>query len=101
MNRLGMGVMGVVDDCCDCLVMTDGGYEITDFESKRSEEISMSAIVVMKMMIMMMMTNESVCGYERKIVCLNERVWCRQVRVEIISRKMKKEKKRKTIKNVI
>jgi hypothetical protein len=27
--------MGAVDDGCDCLVMTDGGYEITDFESKR------------------------------------------------------------------
>jgi hypothetical protein len=42
-----MGIMGAVDDGCDCVVMTDGGYEITDFESKRSDEISMSAIMVM------------------------------------------------------
>jgi hypothetical protein len=35
-----------------------------DFESKQSDDISMSAIVVMKMMIKMMMMNESVCGYE-------------------------------------
>jgi hypothetical protein len=46
-NSLGMGVIGAVDDGCDCFVMIDGGYEIVDFESKRSDEISMSAIVVM------------------------------------------------------
>jgi hypothetical protein len=42
-----MGMMGVVDDGCDCFVMIDGGYEIMDSESKRSDNISMSAIVVM------------------------------------------------------
>jgi hypothetical protein len=33
-NRLGMETTGVVDDGCDCIVMMDGGYEITDSESK-------------------------------------------------------------------
>jgi hypothetical protein len=42
-----MGMTGMVDDGCDCFVMMDGGYEITDSESKRSDDISMSAIVVM------------------------------------------------------
>jgi hypothetical protein len=41
-----MGVIGVVDNGCDSLVTIDGGYEIMDFESKRSDEISMLAIVV-------------------------------------------------------
>jgi hypothetical protein len=100
-NRLGMGIMGAVDDGCDCFVMTDGGYEITDFESKWSDEILMSAIMMMIIMKVMIMTNESMCGCERKIVCSDERVWCRQVQVEITSRKMKEEKKRKTIKNII
>jgi hypothetical protein len=27
-----MGMMGVADDGCDCFVMIDGGYEITDSE---------------------------------------------------------------------
>jgi hypothetical protein len=45
-NRSGIGVMGVVDDGCDCFMTIDGGYEIVDFESKRSDDISMSAIVV-------------------------------------------------------
>jgi hypothetical protein len=48
-NRLGIGVIGVADDDCDGFVTMDGGYEITDLESKRSDEISMSAIVVMGM----------------------------------------------------
>jgi hypothetical protein len=70
-NRLGMGMMGAVDDGCDCLVMTDGGYEITDFESKRSDEISMSAIMVMMMMMkVMMMTNEGMCGYVSEGTCV-------------------------------
>jgi hypothetical protein len=43
-----MGVIGVVDDGWDCFVMIDGGYEIVDFESNRSDDISMSAIVVMR-----------------------------------------------------
>ena len=43
-NRLGMGMIGVVDDSCDSLVTIDGGYEIIDFESKRSDEILMLAI---------------------------------------------------------
>ena len=43
-NRLGMGVIGVVDDGCDSLVTINGGYEIMDFESKQSDEISMLAI---------------------------------------------------------
>ena len=47
-KRLGRGRIGVVDDSCDCIVMIDGGYEIIDCELKWSEEISMSAIVVMR-----------------------------------------------------
>lgn len=46
MNRLGIGVIGMADDDCDGFVTMDGGYEITDLESKRSDEISMLAIVV-------------------------------------------------------
>jgi hypothetical protein len=42
-----MGMMGVVDDGCDCFVMIDSEYEIMDLELKRSNDISMSAIVVM------------------------------------------------------
>jgi hypothetical protein len=45
-TRSGIGVMGVVDDGCDCFMTIDGGYEIVDFESKRSDDISMSTIVV-------------------------------------------------------
>jgi hypothetical protein len=45
-NRLGIGVIGMADDDCDGFVTMDGGYEITDLESKRSDEISMLAIVV-------------------------------------------------------
>jgi hypothetical protein len=33
-NRLGMGIMGVVDDGCNCFLMTDGGYEITQEAEK-------------------------------------------------------------------
>jgi hypothetical protein len=99
-NRLGMGMIGVADDGCNCFVMNDGGYEITDLELKQSDNISMLAILVMIIMMMIMM-NESMCGCEQKIVYSDERVWCRQVRVEITSRKMKEEKKRKTIKNII
>jgi hypothetical protein len=47
-SRSGMGMMGVADDGCDCFVMINGGYEIVDFESNRSNDISMSAIVVMR-----------------------------------------------------
>jgi hypothetical protein len=45
-NRLGMGMTGMVDDSCDCFVMMDGGYEIMDSELKQSNNISMSAIIV-------------------------------------------------------
>jgi len=45
-SELGRGVRGVVDDGCDSFVTTDGGYEIMDLESKWSDDISMSAIVV-------------------------------------------------------
>jgi len=41
-----MGTTGVVDDGCDCFKMMDGGYKIMDSESNRSDDISMSAIVV-------------------------------------------------------
>jgi hypothetical protein len=54
-----MGIIGAVDDGCDCFVMTDGGYEITNFESKQRDDISMSAIVVM-----MMMRKKNMYGYE-------------------------------------
>ena len=47
-SELGMGLIGVVDDGCDSLVMIDGGYEIMDLESKRSDEMSMLAIVVVR-----------------------------------------------------
>jgi hypothetical protein len=46
-KSLGRGVIGVVDGGCDSFVTMDGGYEIEDVESKRSDNISMSAIVVM------------------------------------------------------
>jgi hypothetical protein len=45
-NKSGMGMIDVVDVGCNCFVMIDGGYEIMDSESKRSDDISMSAIVV-------------------------------------------------------
>jgi hypothetical protein len=41
-----MGVIGVVDDGCDSFVTMDGKYEMRDFKSKQSDEISMLAIVV-------------------------------------------------------
>jgi hypothetical protein len=40
-------VIGAVDDGCDSFVTMDGGYEINDLESKRSDNISMLAIVAM------------------------------------------------------
>ena len=43
-NRSGIGMMGMVDDGCNCIVMIDGGYEIMDLESKWSDDSSMSAI---------------------------------------------------------
>ena len=46
-RRLGRGRIGEVDDGSDCVVTTDGGYEIMDLESKRSDDISMSAMVTM------------------------------------------------------
>jgi hypothetical protein len=46
-NKSGMEMTDMVDDGCDCFVMMDGGYEIMDSESKQSDNISMSAIVVM------------------------------------------------------
>ena len=33
-NRVGMGMIGAVDNGCNGFVTMDGGYEITDFESK-------------------------------------------------------------------
>ena len=45
-NRSGTGIMGVVDDGCEGVVVIDGGYDIMDLESKWSDDISMSAIVV-------------------------------------------------------
>jgi hypothetical protein len=43
----GIGVIGAVDAGCDSFVTMDGGYEMNDLESKRSDDISMLAIVVM------------------------------------------------------
>jgi hypothetical protein len=40
-------VIGAVDDGCNSFMTMDGGYEMEDLESKRSEDISMSAIEVM------------------------------------------------------
>jgi hypothetical protein len=66
-NKLGIGMIGVADDGCNCFVMTNGGYEITNFELKQSDDISMSAIVVM-----MMMRKKNMYGYEQKIVHSDE-----------------------------
>jgi hypothetical protein len=41
-------MMGVVDDGCTCFVTIDGGYEMRDFESNRSDDVLMSAIVMMQ-----------------------------------------------------
>ena len=51
-----------MDDGCDCVVITEGGYEIMDLESKRSDDISMSAIVV----------RGDGKNEERGCVCVNE-----------------------------
>ena len=61
-RKLGRGRIGEVDDECDCVVIIDGGYVMTECESNRSDEISMSAIVV----IGDSKNKESVC------VCVNE-----------------------------
>ena len=45
-RRLGRGRIGEVDDGSDCVVTTDGGYEMTERESNWSDEILTSAIVV-------------------------------------------------------
>jgi hypothetical protein len=45
-KSLGIEVIGAVDDGCNSFMTIDGGYEIEDVESKRNNDISMSAIVV-------------------------------------------------------
>jgi hypothetical protein len=35
-NRSGIGVIYVVDDSCDCVVMINGGYKIMNLKSKWS-----------------------------------------------------------------
>ena len=47
-NRVGMGMIGEVDNGCDGFVAMDGGYEMTDFESKQSDEILMLVMVMMR-----------------------------------------------------
>ena len=46
-RRLGRGRIGEVDDGCNCVVIIDGGYVMTECESNQSDEISMSAMVTM------------------------------------------------------
>jgi hypothetical protein len=75
-NQFGMGIMGAVDDGCNCFVTIDGGYEITDFESKQSDDISMSAI-------MMICEGEYVYVSEGMCVRLNKS----GCQVEMISRR--------------
>jgi hypothetical protein len=93
-NRSGRGMMGVVDDGCTCFVTIDGGYEMSDFESNRSDDVLMSAIVTIMMM--------RVEGEESMWVnvCLNERVGCQRVEVEMMSGIKKKEERKTSYKNL-
>jgi hypothetical protein len=66
-----MGMTCMVDDGCNCFMMMDGGYEITDSKLKWSDNILMSAIVVM------MNDNDNIRKKECVYLCMSKElcVW--------------------------